>query len=227
VALVVAYGRILDPDVLATSAFGFLNVHFSLLPRWRGASPVERAILEGDATTGVSLMLIDEGLDSGPVIAVIETPIAADETGGSLTARLSHLGAELVDDVLPEFMAGRIEPAPQFGAGATVAPPLTRDVARIDASWAVERAGRAVRAFNPRPGAWADIDGESVKIHDAVGTDLAMEPGRREAIEGVPFLGLVGGALELRRVQAPGRQAMSGREWMNGRRGAPGLVRSG
>ncbi|RPI25253.1 MAG: methionyl-tRNA formyltransferase [Actinobacteria bacterium] len=225
VALVVAYGRILSPDVIATSTLGFLNVHFSLLPRWRGAAPVERAILEGDETTGVSLMLIDQGLDSGPVLAVIETPIGEDETGGSLTARLSYLGAKMVDDIVPEFMAGRVVPAPQFSGGVTEAPPLSREEARIDGSWDADRAARAVRAFRPRPGAWVDIDGEAVKIHGAARSDADVEPGIVVAIAGTPFLGLEQGALELARVQAPGKQPVSGREWMNGRRGEPGRVR--
>ena len=102
VGLVVAYGRLLEPRVLELATGGFINVHFSLLPRWRGAAPVERSVLAGDESTAASLMLIDEGLDTGPVIAVVETPIADDETGGSLTGRLSYLGAMLVDSALPE-----------------------------------------------------------------------------------------------------------------------------
>jgi methionyl-tRNA formyltransferase len=226
VALVVAYGRILEPAVLETSTLGFVNVHFSLLPRWRGAAPVERAILDGDATTGVSLMLIDEGLDTGPVLAAIETPIADDETGGSLTARLAYLGAKMVDDVIPDFVAGRIGPAPQLAGGVTNAPLLTKRDAQIDGSWDVERAVRAVRAFRPRPGAWIDIDGEPLKVHDAVrATTGIVEQGTVQAVHGMALLGLDGGALELRRVQVAGKQPVDGQAWMNGRRGAPGRVR--
>lgn len=224
-ALVVAYGRILDRSVIATSTLGFVNLHFSLLPRWRGAAPVERAVLEGDPVTGVSLMLIEEGLDTGPVLAAIETPIADDETGGSLTARLAYLGARMIDDVLPEFMAGRIQPAPQFVGGVTQAPPLTRDEARIDGSWQVDRAARAVRAFHPRPGAWIEVDGGAVKVHEAAWSDVTVEPGTVRAVGGAAILGLEGGSIELRRVQAPGKQPMAGSAWMNGRRGAPGWVR--
>jgi methionyl-tRNA formyltransferase len=132
VAIVVAYGMLLPTRVLTLAATGFLNVHFSLLPRWRGAAPVERAILEGDERTGVSLMLIDEGVDTGPIISVVETPIGADETGGSLTARLSYLGAELIDDALPGYLAGRRSPAHQLDAGRTLAPALLRDEAQLD-----------------------------------------------------------------------------------------------
>ncbi|NHZ70838.1 MAG: methionyl-tRNA formyltransferase, partial [Proteobacteria bacterium] len=107
IALVVAYGRILRPDVLSLVPYGFLNVHFSLLPRWRGAAPVERAIASGDDKTGVTLMRIDEGLDTGPILGEIATPIGPRETGGSLTARLSFLGAALVDQTLPDYVNGR------------------------------------------------------------------------------------------------------------------------
>ncbi|HZJ48427.1 MAG TPA: methionyl-tRNA formyltransferase, partial [Acidimicrobiia bacterium] len=117
VGVVVAYGRILTAAALDSFPSGFVNVHFSLLPRWRGAAPVERAILSGDDATGVTLMQIDEGLDTGPVIAAIETPIGSDETGGSLSGRLSYLGALMIDDTIPDFLAGNLETAPQLRTG--------------------------------------------------------------------------------------------------------------
>jgi len=227
VAVVVAYGRLIPVDVLTMTRWGFVNVHFSLLPRWRGAAPVERAILEGDEATGVSLMLLDEGLDTGPVISVVETPIADDETGGSLTARLSYLGAMLIDDALPGFLAGRPEPASQIGAGATKAPRLTREEARLDGTWEAERAVRAVRAFHPRPGAWMSLEGASVKILGAeLGSGAIIQPGRVEALAGEPVLGLADGIVRLTRVQPPGKGVLSGTDWLNGRRGRGGVVDS-
>jgi methionyl-tRNA formyltransferase len=227
VAVVVAYGRLIPADLLTMTRWGFVNVHFSLLPRWRGAAPVERAILEGDEATGVSLMLLDEGLDTGPVISVVETPIADDETGGSLTARLSYLGAMLVDDALPGFLAGRLEPASQIGAGATQAPRLTREEARLDGTWEAERAVRAVRAFHPRPGAWMSLEGDPIKIFGAaMGTDAIIEAGRVEALGGRPVLGVADGVVELTRVQPPGKGVLSGSDWLNGRRGRGGAVDS-
>ncbi len=224
VAVVVGYGRILSSAVIASSALGFLNVHFSLLPRWRGAAPVERAILEGDASTGVSLMVIDEGLDTGPVLAAIETPIEDDETGGSLTSRLAFLGAKLIDNMVPDFLNGRLQPAPQLGGGVRMAPMLTKAEAQIDGTWSVEQAERAVRAFHPRPGAWIDIDGEPVRVLGAEFVDASVASGDLEPLAGNPILGLADGSLRLVEVQPAGKTPVDGRSWMNGRRAEPGTV---
>jgi methionyl-tRNA formyltransferase len=224
IAVVVAFGWILRPELLAATRLGFLNVHFSLLPRWRGAAPVERAILAGDASTGVSLMQIDAGLDTGPVIAVIETPIADDETGGSLTARLSHLGAQLIDDALPGYAAGGIQPAPQMEAGASRAHPLTVAEARIDATVDADTAARMVRAFTPRPGAWLMADGQRLKVWKAAVSPTPITPNRIEIVGGIPAAGLSRGSLELLAVQVPGKAVMSGIDWANGRRGRPATM---
>ena len=194
IGVVVAYGRILSAATLGATPAGFVNVHFSLLPRWRGAAPVERAILAGDATTGVSLMQLDEGLDTGPVISAVETPIAADETGGSLTGRLSYLAAMMIDDVLEDLLAGRLEAAPQLRTGVSRADPLDSSEARIDAAWTVGYAERAVRAFNPRPGAWFEMDGTRFRVHRASPSPEAVTPGGIAAFDGLPILGLQEGA---------------------------------
>ncbi|MCP3977550.1 MAG: methionyl-tRNA formyltransferase, partial [bacterium] len=142
VGIVVAYGRLLSPEVLAMSQFGYLNVHFSLLPRWRGAAPVERAIIDGDAVTGVSLMLLEAGLDTGPVIAAREANIEGDDTGGILTARLAHIGADIIIDSLDDYVSGRRVPAPQISGLATTAPRLTTREAQIHGTLPVEVAER-------------------------------------------------------------------------------------
>ncbi len=224
VGLVVAYGKILELRVLELPPFGYLNVHFSLLPRWRGAAPVERAILAGDEKTGVSLMLLDEGLDTGPVVAVVETPITDDETGGSLTGRLSHLGGMIVNDAVPEYLAARLEPAPQIDAGVTNAPLLDPNEARIDGSWAADTVGRAVRAFHPRPGAWVMIDGVRHKLLEVEHTDAFVEPGSFEEVDGEPAAGFAEGSLVLVTLQPEGRPVQSGSAWLNGRRGASGTI---
>ncbi|GMQ98826.1 MAG: methionyl-tRNA formyltransferase [Acidimicrobiia bacterium] len=221
IALVVAYGRILKPAVLSVPPYGFLNVHFSLLPRWRGAAPVERAIAAGDETTGVTLMHIDPGLDTGPILGEISTPIGPGETGGSLTARLSFLGATLVDRMVPDFMNGRRRPVPQLAAGVTHAAKLEKDEARLNSTWDVAQAERAVRAFTPRPGAWIRTKDGDLKIHAAT---IASVPATRSSIEvtnGVVTAGFRDGSLELRTVQAPGKASQSASVWMNGRRGIP------
>lgn len=217
VALVVAYGRLLSAETLHTTRFGFVNVHFSLLPRWRGAAPVERAILAGDEVTGVSLMVVNEGLDTGPVVSIVETPIADDETGGSLTARLSYLGAELVNRSLPEFLAGRRDPAPQMDAGATSAPRLTTAEARIDPHGDVGRILRQVRAFNPRPGAWMSVGGRRLKVLQASPVGSPVAAGMIESVGGMPVVGVGGGGLGLERVQAEGKTVVTGSEWLRGR----------
>jgi len=224
IGVVAAYGRILTRTALETTPAGFVNVHFSLLPRWRGAAPVERAILAGDETTGVSLMQIDEGLDTGPVIAVVETPIAPDETGGSLSGRLAYLGAMLIDDVVPELLAGRLEAAPQLRIGVTAAGVLTPSEARIDPSWTASYAERAVRAFNPRPGAWFAMEGNRFRVRETSFSDESVTPGVIAPFNGQAILGLVGGSLSIDVIQPAGRQPMTGTAWLNGRRGAGGRV---
>ena len=224
VGVVVAYGRILSPAALISAPAGFVNVHFSLLPRWRGAAPVERAILEGDASTGVTLMHVDEGLDTGPVIAAVETPIAPDETGGSLTGRLAYLGGMLIDDAMSELLAGRLDSAPQLRAGVTIANRLDRSEGRIESSWTVDYAERAIRAFSPRPGAWFSIEGTRCRVHRASFSDEAVTPGTIAPFNGVAVLGLDGGSLALELVQPAGKVAMSGTAWLNGRRGASGQI---
>jgi methionyl-tRNA formyltransferase len=226
IGVVVAYGRILSAAALQTTPAGFINVHFSLLPRWRGAAPVERSILAGDETTGVSLMQLDEGLDTGPVIAALETPIAEDETGGSLSGRLSYLGAMIIDDVVPELLAGRLEAAPQLRAGVSAAEMLSPEEARLDASWEVEYAERAVRAFNPRPGAWFKMDGTRFRVHRSSMSDEAVTPGVVAVFSGDAIMGFQGGSLRIDTIQPAGKSTMSGTAWMNGRRGIGGRIDS-
>jgi methionyl-tRNA formyltransferase len=219
-ALVVAYGKILQPDLLESVPLGFLNVHFSLLPRWRGAAPVERAIAAGDEQTGVTLMRIDEGLDTGPVIAERATDIADDDTGGSLTARLAHIGARLVDDSLPQYMLGRRVPVPQISTGATHAARLTKTEAHIDVTLSAVEARRRIRAFAPRPGAWVTTTEGILRIHQVgplVTTDHLT--GSIDDFGGRVILGLVDGGLLLQVVQPEGKSRMSAEAWMNGRRG--------
>lgn len=169
--------------------------------------------------TGVCLMLLDEGLDTGPLISVIETPIADDETGGTLTARLSHLGAILLADALPDFMRGALHPAPQMSAGATHAALISVDEARLDPdrpAWDLER---HVRAFDPRPGAWVLVEGDRLKIKAATVVDAGPDRGVIAGQDGVPVMGTDEGALRLDLVQPAGKRLQGGRAWLNGRRG--------
>ena len=218
VAVVVAYGRILSRSTLDTTRFGFVNVHFSLLPRWRGAAPVERAILAGDDLTGVSLMVLEEGLDTGPVIAVTESAIDAEETGGMLTARLSYLGADLLSAALPEYLAGKRQPAAQIEAGASHAKRLTTAEAAIDPMAAPQAVVRKVRAFNPRPGAWLRAGDIRLKVLRASVSSEVVQLGSIALLGGEAVLGVPGGSVVLNRVQAEGRTSTSGGSWLRGLR---------
>jgi methionyl-tRNA formyltransferase len=165
VGVVVAYGRILTRAVLDAPRLGCVNVHASLLPRFRGAAPIQWAIAEGDAETGVALMQMDEGLDTGPVLSVARTPIGPDETAGELAARLSAMGAELLRRDLPRVVRNELEPTPQDDARATLAPLLTKAHGRLDFHWPARRVHDRARAMSPWPGAFTALDGKVVKVH--------------------------------------------------------------
>jgi len=219
IAVIVAYGRILTPAMLDVVPFGFLNVHFSLLPRWRGAAPVERAIASGDARTGVTLMKIDEGLDTGPILGEIATPIGPIETGGSLTARLAFLGAALIDDTLPEYLNGRRRPVPQITSGASHAGMLTKAEGLLTASVPAIDAERRIRAFSPRPGAWVESSAGPLRIHRARPCDALGEPGQISLLNSRVVAAFHHGSLELSRVQPAGKPRIDAIAWMHGHRG--------
>jgi len=182
---------------------------------------VERAIASGDERTGVTLMKLDEGLDTGPIIGEIATPIGATETGGGLTARLSHLGAALVDSLVPDFLNGRRVPVPQLDTDPTVASRLSKEEALLTPAWEVVTAERSVRAFNPRPGAWIVTTDGPIRIHASRVTATPIDVGSIVLDGDRVVAGFSDGTLTLDVVQAPGKQPMAGSAWMHGRRGEP------
>jgi methionyl-tRNA formyltransferase len=210
--VVVGFGQLLRPAFLATLPGGFVNLHFSLLPRWRGAAPVERAVLAGDNETGVSLMRIDEGLDTGGVYASVATPIAPDETAGELRARLTDLGTRLLLEHLPRLP--ETEPAPQERE-PTYAEKLTVDEFRIDGARSAIELHRVVRAGNPRPGAWMIVNGQRVKVWRA---HVEAADGPAGVVRGHGELVTTDGVLRLDEVQPEGKSRMTGEAWMAGRR---------
>jgi methionyl-tRNA formyltransferase len=173
-AVVAAYGLILPPPVLAAPRLGCLNIHASLLPRWRGAAPIQRAILAGDVTTGVCIMAMERGLDTGPVFARRETTIDG-KTAGELSDELAAIGAALMADVLARIDA--IAPEPQPDEGVTYAAKIDKAEARLDFGEPAESVERRIRAFNPTPGAYFEISGERVRILSALVSELSGEPG--------------------------------------------------
>jgi methionyl-tRNA formyltransferase len=224
IAVVVAYGQLLKPELLAIPRRGFLNIHFSLLPRWRGASPVVRSILAGDQETGVTLMQLDEGMDTGPVWARARTAIGPEESAGDLAGRLAEIGAELLAERLPAIVAGETEPVPQDDALATAAAKVRVEEAHVDPiRHGSDAVLRAVRAFDPRPGAWTVLEGQRFKLWQAAsaaaGSDT--EPGVASFETDRVILGTRDGAVELRVVQPAGKARMPAADWMRGRRNVP------
>ena len=194
-----------------------INVHASLLPRWRGAAPVQHAILAGDAETGISIMQMEEGLDSGPVLHRIATPIGADETAGALAARLAELGATALVDALSLLAAGFAKAEPQEPAGVTIAPKIDRDSARIDWRREAVTVARQVRAFDPAPGAWATHDASTLKLFGGIPTDDRGEPGCVLAAGDRLVVGCGDGALAVREVQPAGKTRLTVKDWVRGR----------
>jgi methionyl-tRNA formyltransferase len=224
--VVVAYGLLLPPEVLAVPRLGCLNVHASLLPRWRGAAPVARAILAGDATTGVCVMRMEAGLDTGPVMLRRETAIGLRETAGDVEARLAREGGLAIVEALDALAAGRAVFEPQDSARATYAAKLTKAEARLDWREPAELLERRVRALNPRPIAETSLDGAQLRVHaaEAVPAPAGAVPGTILRADAAGIAVMAGeGALLLTRVQLPGRRVVGAGELANARP-LPGMV---
>jgi len=215
--VVVAYGHILRPEVLSLPRLGMINVHASLLPRWRGAAPIQHAILAGEAETGVSIMQMDQGLDSGPVLRRVATAIGPEETAGALAGRLAELGATALVETLLLLAGGFAVPEPQDPAGVTFAPKIDRDSARVDWRRDAAALARQVRAFDPTPGAWTTLEQDPLKLFGAVATREQGEPGCVLAAGDRLVVGCGEGALAVREVQPAGRTRLPVIEWARGR----------
>lgn len=217
VMVVVAYGLLLPREVLSLPRYGCLNVHASLLPRWRGAAPIERAILAGDRESGVCIMQMEQGLDTGPVLKRVPTPITSDDTSASLTARLQQLGCEALVDVLRALPAGTSRATPQDPTLATYARKLLKEEAQIDWHRSAQSIHDQVRALYPRSPAWCLHDGKRLRLirthvgsgstHATAGTVLSLAPVRIACGQGI---------LEVLEVQTEGKPAMSTASLLNG-----------
>ncbi len=216
--VVAAFGQILRPDVLSLPPRGCINVHASLLPRWRGAAPIQAALLAGDAQTGVTIMQMDAGVDTGAILSQQALPIGPDDTAGTLAAQLSALGTGLLLDTLPGYLSGELHPRPQPGEGATYAPMLKKEDGLLDPARPAGELARRVRAFNPRPGAFLAWDGGSLKVHRAHAEPGAAAPGLRLIVHGLPAVGTADGILVLDNVQPAGKKPMDGRAFLSGAR---------
>ena len=215
--VVVAYGLILPPEVLAIPRLGCVNIHASLLPRWRGAAPIQRAIEAGDRVTGVSIMQMDEGLDTGPVYLMRETPIEREDTAATLHDRLARLGAEALMEALPGIAAGTLQPKPQDESGATYAPKLEKKEAFIDWAQPAWRIERKVQAFNPWPVAQTRYEQANLRIWEAHAIEgMAAAPGTVMAAgrEGVD-VATGDGLLRITRLQMPGKKPVTAQDFIN------------
>jgi len=217
VGVVVAYGHILKPDLLALPRHGMINLHPSLLPELRGAAPVEWAILNGLKQTGVTIMQMDEGLDSGPILLQIRHDIDLEVTGGELSEHLSEMGAQALVEALALFGTNGLEPHPQDHARATYAPKLTRETAHIRWADPAEQIARLIRALDPRPGAWTELDGREVKLFGARVVEGQGAPGEVGTTDDGLRITTGRGAVAVDEVQPAGKARMAAAEWVRGR----------
>lgn len=219
IIVVVAYGCIIPPQLLHVAPYGCINLHVSLLPKYRGSAPIQWAVLNGDARTGVSIMQLDEGLDTGDVLMVEPVNIDPEETSGQLFDRVSALGAKTLVTALEKLQAGQLTPTPQDAAQATMAPPLDKEMARFDFTQDAAHIHNWVRGMNPWPAAWFSHEGKRIKVLEcrlaqqpgtaAPGTVLALKP---------LTIAAAGGAVELLTVTPEGGKPMTGTAWAAGRR---------
>jgi methionyl-tRNA formyltransferase len=230
VGVIAAYGQILRQRVLDVPPHGILNIHASLLPRWRGAAPIPAAILAGDAETGATIMKVVRELDAGPMLASVRIAIGHDDTTATLTPRIAERGADLLLDVLPRYADGEIAPQPQDDERATYAPQIKKTDAMID--WereSAEHIARKVRAYNPWPVAFSYLDGEPLRIVEAFpiatgadprrpppGTIARAEQHHGSAVEAELAIATIDGWLAVRALQPPGRRALSAAEYLRG-----------
>jgi len=214
--VVVAFGQLLPASVLSTMRLGFLNLHFSLLPRWRGAAPVERAILAGDAETGVTIMQMDEGLDTGAILLAQAVPITAATTAGGLQETLAALGARLVVEALHLAAAGRLQPQPQPEAGVTYAAKLSREEGRLDWRRPAALLERKVRALNPWPGVWFELGPERIKVLAAALAPAAAPAPPGTVLDDALTIACGEGALRPLLLQRPGRVAAETASFLRG-----------
>lgn len=219
VGLVIAYGRILPPDVLAAPRLGCLNLHASLLPRYRGAAPIQWSIIQGERETGISLMQMDEGLDTGPVYSRHPIALAEDETAGSLTERLAELAAHVVESDLLRVVSGKLKAEPQDPALATYAPPIERQHQVVDWQRPARAIAQQVRGLSPRPSAFTWLGGKQLRLVRVVPSQAPFElaPGVLGVDGGRVWVGTGEGALEILSAQLEGKRELSARDLVNGR----------
>ncbi|HHD11053.1 MAG TPA: methionyl-tRNA formyltransferase [Deltaproteobacteria bacterium] len=219
--VVVAYGKILPKEVLSIPRLGCINLHASLLPRWRGAAPVQRSLIAGDTVTGVTIMLMDEGMDTGPILLKKEVPIEKTERAGELAQRLSRIGAELLVESIGLYVSGRLKPTPQDDRLATYAPLIKKEEGRIDWHKPAVEIENLVRGLHPWPCAYTYLDGKLIKIHRASATEeeSGLQPGRvvKSSKDGI-YVSTGRGLLLIEELQPEGKKPMKAEQFARGYR---------
>jgi len=217
--IVAAFGQILRPAVLDLPQFGCVNVHASLLPRWRGAAPIQAAILHGDDHTGITIMRMDAGIDTGPTLAQKSIQITKQDTAGTLTVKLSELGADLLMETLPLYLSGMLVPTSQNDSLATYAPMIKKENGLLDFSRSAIDLDRQIRAFTPWPGAFTYWNDQILKLHRAHAVDFSVEPaGRKIIYQELPAITTGMGILVIDELQLAGRKIQTGEEFIHGAR---------
>lgn len=220
---VVAYGALIPAPALAVPRHGWLNLHFSLLPAWRGAAPVQYAVMHGDAITGATVFRLDEGLDTGPVLSLIDEPIGPRDTSGDVLDRLAVLGARLLVDTIDSLASGGLDAVPQPAEGATYAPKIDVADARVDWARPAHEIDRQVRACTPVPGAWTVFRGDRIKLSPVVpDLDDSLAPGEIRANKAGVLVGTATVAVAMTEVRPEGRKPMTAADWARGVRPGDG-----
>jgi len=214
--VVAAFGQILRSDVLTLPSHGCINVHGSILPRWRGAAPIQAALLNGDSETGVTIMQMDKGVDTGAMLSQRAIKIEDEDTAGSLFEKLSTLGADLLIETLPRYLSGELQPQLQDESKATYASMLKKEDGLLDFTRTAEELVRRVRAFNPWPSAFFEWNGGMMKIHRAHAEMGNESAGKRLVYRGQAAVGTGSGILVLDEVQPAGKKSMSGKSFLSG-----------
>ncbi|MBF6170377.1 methionyl-tRNA formyltransferase [Nocardia blacklockiae] len=221
---VVAYGALLPQRVLDIPRHGWVNLHFSLLPAWRGAAPVQAAILSGDEITGASTFQIEAGLDTGPVFGVVTEKIAVTDTAGTLLGRLAETGARLLASTLDGIEDGTVQAVPQAAEGVSYAPKIDVDAAHIRWDQPALAVGRRIRSVTPAPGAWTEVEGKRIKLGPVELVEETLPPRTIEVRKSGVYVGTATTAVRLDQVQPPGKRMMPALDWARGARLQPGAV---
>ncbi len=223
-AVVVAYGLLLPKPILAAPRLGCLNIHASLLPRWRGAAPIQRALMAGDAETGITIMQMDEGLDTGPMLLQERVPIGPEDDAGMLHDKLASIGSRLILRALDGLATGALTAQPQPSSGATYAAKLTREDERLDWRRSAADLARQVRALSPRPGAWFAMNGDRLKVlaGEVIAETFEVAPG--VVLDNRFTIACGQEAFRIARIQRPGRAPMTAEEFLRGYRVPQGKV---